>query len=220
MGTPRKRRTVAYVDGFNLYFGLREKKFKRYYWLDVESLVRNLLRDNQVLVLTKYFTARISGGRTGDSPEIRRHIEAKRNRQENYLEAIGLLETVRIYEGHYLTKPVRCRQCGSQWRKPEEKMTDVNIATELLCDAFQDNFDDALLISGDSDLTPPILSIRKHFPRKNIIIAFPPRRRSGWLAQVASGSFMIGRGKLKASLFPDEITKPDGYVLRRPATWR
>jgi hypothetical protein len=33
-----------------------------------------------------------------------------------------------------------------------EKMTDVNIAVELLTDAFQDSFDVALLISADGDL--------------------------------------------------------------------
>ena len=99
-------------------------------------------------------------------------------------------------------------------------MTDVNVATEMLCDAFRDNFDDALLISADSDLTPPILSVREYFPAKNITVAFPPGRYSSWLARSANGCFKITKGKLKASLLPDVITKPDGYVLRRPPTWR
>lgn len=29
---------IAYVDGFNLYFGLKAAAFKRYYWLDVAAL--------------------------------------------------------------------------------------------------------------------------------------------------------------------------------------
>ncbi len=31
-----KQRVIAYIDGFNFYFGLRsEPRWKRYYWLDV-----------------------------------------------------------------------------------------------------------------------------------------------------------------------------------------
>jgi len=54
-------RVVAYVDGFNLYFGLRESNLQRYYWLNIRSLAERLLKFNQELVYTKYFTARING---------------------------------------------------------------------------------------------------------------------------------------------------------------
>ena len=36
-------------------------------------------------------------------------------------------------------------------------MTDVNIATQMMIDAFQDKYNMAMLISGDSDLVPPII---------------------------------------------------------------
>jgi uncharacterized LabA/DUF88 family protein len=38
-------------------------------------------------------------------------------------------------------------------------MTDVNIATEMLADAFLGKFDTALLISADGDLTTPVKRI-------------------------------------------------------------
>jgi hypothetical protein len=56
-----KERIFAYIDGFNLYFGLKSKSWKRYYWLDLQKTVQNLLKPNQVLDYTKYFTARITG---------------------------------------------------------------------------------------------------------------------------------------------------------------
>ena len=31
-------RVIAYIDGFNLYFGLKSKGWKRYYWRDLERL--------------------------------------------------------------------------------------------------------------------------------------------------------------------------------------
>jgi hypothetical protein len=31
-------RVITYVDGFNLYFGMRSRGWRRYYWLDVKRL--------------------------------------------------------------------------------------------------------------------------------------------------------------------------------------
>jgi hypothetical protein len=53
-------------------------------------------------------------------------------------------------------------------------MTDINITTELLSDAFTDRFDVALLISADSDLVGPIQKVRHLFPEKRMIVVFPP----------------------------------------------
>ncbi len=54
------QRVIAYIDGFNLYFGIRSKGWSRYYWLNPRLLIENLLKPGQQLVLTKYFTARVS----------------------------------------------------------------------------------------------------------------------------------------------------------------
>jgi hypothetical protein len=45
-------RVAAYVDGFNLYFGVKEARFKRLYWLDVVALAGSLLKPDQRLVAT------------------------------------------------------------------------------------------------------------------------------------------------------------------------
>ena len=57
----RKQRVIAYIDAFNLYFGLRESGLRRCYWLNLKALAESLLRSEQELVATKYFTARIAG---------------------------------------------------------------------------------------------------------------------------------------------------------------
>jgi hypothetical protein len=31
-------RVIAYVDGFNLYFGLKSKGWQRYFWLNIPAL--------------------------------------------------------------------------------------------------------------------------------------------------------------------------------------
>lgn len=55
-----KERVVAYIDGFNLYFGMRDAGFDQCRWLNIYSLVSNLLKPNQTLVGVKYFTSRVS----------------------------------------------------------------------------------------------------------------------------------------------------------------
>ena len=52
-------RVISYIDGFNLYFGLKDKGWKRYYWLDLAALSGALLKPGQTLESTHYFTARL-----------------------------------------------------------------------------------------------------------------------------------------------------------------
>ena len=219
MAEPGAQRVICYVDGFNLYFGLRQKGLRRYYWLNVRRLAEELLRPDQTLVETKYFTARISGALPGDRPARAAQLNARRKRQSDFLEALETLPDLKIYEGHYLLKAITCRNCNASWRTHEEKMTDVNIATELLMDAFQNRFDVALLVSADSDLVPPVQAVLQSFPNKRVVVAFPLGRNSAQLRQAASASFTIGRKKYKDSQFPDEVVKPDGHVLHRPTHW-
>jgi uncharacterized LabA/DUF88 family protein len=201
-------RVISYIDGFNLYFGLKEAGWKRYYWVDIKKLVTRLLKENQQLIITKYFTARISG-----PPD-------KQKRQSIFLEALSTLTDFNIYYGHYLSSTITCNRCGRNWRDFEEKMTDVNIATEILTDAFEDKFDTAILISADSDLVPPIRTIKRIYPRKRIVVFFPPKRFSTHLKNSADIQLSIGRGSLVKSQFPDRIRKPDGVILEKPLEWR
>ncbi len=53
------KRVIVYIDGFNLYYGLRSKGWKHFYWLNLQKVARHLLKPNQTLVATKYFTAKV-----------------------------------------------------------------------------------------------------------------------------------------------------------------
>lgn len=200
-------RLIAYVDGFNLYFGMKQSKYERYMWLNVHALIASLLKADQVLVCVRYFTSRVIGD------------AGKMARQTSYLEALETVPDVHIYYGKYQRQGRRCSVCKATDYVANEKMTDVNIATELMADAFQDQFDVAMLVSADSDLTSPVRRVRGLFPDKRVIIAFPPARTSRELVGAASASFTIGRQKLATSQLPDLVMRADGHWLSRPATW-
>ncbi len=202
-------RVISYIDGFNLYFGLRAKGWRKYYWLDLAAMSRALLKPGQELSHTHYFTARIRDRDYGQSAK----------RQTLWLDALATRGGITCHFGHYLPKEQKCRNCGATWTSHEEKMTDVNIATQMLIDAYEDRFDTAIIVSGDSDLTTPVTRIRERFHNKRLIVAFPPARRSAELKKVAHGHFMIGADKLRQNLLPNEITTSSGYVLKRPTRW-
>jgi len=98
-------------------------------------------------------------------------------------------------------------------------MSDVNIASELLRDAFLNRFDTALIVSADADLQPPINIIKEEFPQKKVVSAFPPDRDSYHLRNIVDAYFRIGRGILANCQLPNKVKKPDGYVLVKPLEW-
>lgn len=202
------KRVIAYIDGFNLYFGLKDGGWQRYYWLNVVSLIEKLAPSDAKIDKVKYFTAKVT------SPE------PKRKRQTVYLEALEYGTSCEIIYGNYQTEAIYCTSCAKPFSVQKEKMTDVNIAVEMMKDAFQDNFDIAILVSGDSDLTPPVTTVIKLFPQKQVIIRFPPNRYSNDLDRQSTNSNTITRVTLRDSQLPEEVVKPDGYKLTRPETWK
>ena len=204
------QRVTVYVDGLNLYQGLRYQAWRRYYWLDLNRLSQKLLRPGQELVAVRYFTAFVY-------PEPR--DPDKPRRQNTYLEALATLPDLHIHYGYHVAKTRRCSHCGAIEQTYEEKMTDVNISVELLGDAQDDLFDTALVISGDGDLAGPVRTIRERYPGKRTVIAFPPGRHSAGLGRAATAFFTIGRNALRDSQFPNRVAKADGYVLTRPSRW-
>ena len=193
-------RVAVYIDGFNLFYGLRDRGWKRYYWLDLNLLGERLLRPGQVLVAVRYFTARVLPEPDDADKPIR---------QNTYLEALATLPDLSIHYGYFAL-----RRGGGY----EEKMTDVNIAVELLCDAQGDLFDTAILVSGDSDLTSAVQAVQERFGRR-VIVAFPPGRRSAVLRRAAQGTVNVDRNAVRDSQLPNRISTTADVSLERPAEW-
>ncbi len=201
-------RVNFYIDGFNLYFGIKDNGWDDTLWLDLKSLCKSLLKEDQEFHNVKYFTSRV------------RNNPPKEKRQSTYLDALSTLTDFHIIYGHYQSRIENCRKCGHSYPYGSEKMTDVNIAVELMTDAFTNQYDTAILISGDSDLVPPIKAIKSIFPLKKIIIAFPPNRFNNVMKSAANGHLFINRNKLINCQLPDSLISTQGHLLERPPTWK
>jgi uncharacterized LabA/DUF88 family protein len=201
-------RVMVYVDGFNLYYGLKAGYGRKYHWLDLQVLTNSLLRPGQELRAVHYFTARAYNNSDSEG------------RQVTYLDALASHSPkVRLIEGRFQEKPQACLSCGARWTAYEEKETDVNIAIALLEDAILDGYDIAILISGDSDLCPAVAAVKRVRPRKKIIAAFPPRRHSKDLARAVDAYVSLSTTKVRNAQLPPKIVTAGGSILERPEHW-
>jgi len=119
----------------------------------------------------------------------------------------------------YVTPPAR-GPATARVLKSEEKGSDVNLASTLLVDAFDGDFEQAVIVSNDSDLAYPIEVVRKKFARP-VVVLFPcggGRKPSYHLSKVASASPIINPAHLAAAQFPTPMTDAVG-VFHKPVTW-
>ena len=204
-----KQRVIAYIDGFNFYFGLKARNWRKYYWLDFVRFFEEQMKKHQELIEVNYFSA------------VPLNAE-KADRQDLLFTANKLNPKFKLHLGKYLKKDIRCPHCKQSIHSFEEKETDVRIATKMITDVVQDRCDITLLLSADSDLVPPIEFIREFDPRHKIIVYFPPYRHSTNLQsicnthKVLSGAYQI----FDKALLPETMKLPNGYEITRPENWK
>ena len=198
--------TCVYVDGFNLYYGaLRGQPYR---WLDLCQFSRRLLKPYNSIRRIRYFTARVNPSKR--DPRVS-------ERQQLYLRALETIPDLSIHYGMFLGNP------------PKEKGSDVNLASYLLMDAFDEAYRVALVISNDSDLAHPIEMVRERFGVRVGVVApvlnrhpnGDQRRPSHRLREASDFLVEVHRKKrrlLRDSQFPHEIAV-GGRRIGKPPTW-
>jgi len=214
------KRTIVYIDGFNLYYGLL--KGTRAKWLDLVAFSKALLRDDHDIVAVKYFTARAK-----PYPYDQNSVD----RQNTYIQVLQRMGQVDVIEG-FFNKNIKyapvvddsCKTCSTtkdgmvRVMKLEEKGSDVNIATAMLLDAFNDRADAFVLVSGDADFIRPIITVRKEF--RKLVLVYDPHDRHSELARHANYYKNIPRDLPAKCQLPDVVeVGTHGHLIHRPAAW-
>lgn len=158
----------------------------------------------------KYFTAMVHPT-PGDAD--------KRDRQAQYIAAIRSRPDVRIIYGSYKPRLLKCPKCQRYWQTYQEKRTDVNIALEILTDAYESRFDTLLLVSRDGDLVGPLKMVRGRFPEKRLVLASPPGKASPDLPRFVDAHIHITRPQFKKCQLPDVVMTKKGRIVERPKQW-
>ena len=123
------KRTIAYIDGYNLYYGLLKRT--PYKWLDPVRLVSALLRDDHELFSVKYFTSPV---------KTYPHDTAALDRQKVYLQALSTLHNLEIIVPYQINK-----QFGNNLNRILESTappcSEDNNLIVLLCSNIKDSLD-------------------------------------------------------------------------------
>ena len=101
----------------------------------------------------------------------------------------------------------------------EEKETDVAIAVKMLELAYSGTTDCLVLVSGDTDLCPAILGIRRMFPGIGVRVAFPYERYNRDLDRRADARFRLSPRLMARHQFPDPYVLRSGKRLSKPPDW-
>ena len=159
---------AAYVDGFNLYYGMKSRFGRRYMWLDVVELIRQLApgdrRRGGSLLHRRSSRTNRGGGEPGRLP---RRAAARGT-------ALG---STSGWAGSSPTTIGRCKvcrqdflcSCPTTYLSYEEKETDVALGVAMVEDAARGVGDVTLLVSADSDLMPAIESAQALDPMRRVI---------------------------------------------------
>lgn len=206
-------KTNVYVDGFNLYYGcLRETPHR---WLDLAQFCRLALPRN-IINRIRYFTAIV---------QARPEDPQKPVRQQTYIRALETIPNLTVHYGHYLesvrrmplAKPPASGPRTVEVIRTDEKGSDVNLATYLLLDGFQRDYEVTVIVSNDSDLVLPIDVVRNTL-RLRIGVLNPQKNKSWALHRAATFYRPIRAGLLGASQFAHTLRDAHGTITK-PAAW-
>lgn len=224
-------KTNVYIDGFNFYYACYKnwadpmchefKAFGPYKWVDFRALSQELF-PNDTIHRIQYCTAMVKW-----DPK-------KAARQELYLRALRTTKMFYVRLGHHeerrkrgrLTSTLPCQHNPPCLTHPwvveidvrEEKGSDVNLATYLLKDAFLGDFDQAVVISNDSDLASAIRVVRVDAKRPVHVIS-PSLTIVRELKTAATSARLLDKRLIPKCQLPAKITLPDGTVIKKPNDW-
>ena len=207
--------TNLYIDGFNLYYrALKDTPFR---WLDLRELAEILFPQDYIRRVC-YFTARL---------DVRPSNPGQAQRQLIYLRALATLEGFDTYYGVFrsgvkrrpLADPVSGMPTHVLVRDSEEKGSDVNLATRLLVDGFNGDYEQAVVVSNDADFAGAMRYVRDDLGLRVTLVNPDSRNASPrQLADAATYVKRLWKSHLRRSLLPDTLRDEIG-TIRKPDGW-
>jgi len=214
-------RVNCYIDGFNFYYRVyknRNRKHSLQYskWLDLRALCDRLSGQND-LGDVYYCTADVHSKR--DDP-------GQSARQQVFLNALGAKGEVEIVKGQFRARtkygiPTDIERYGSgkiEIQIFEEKGSDVNLATLLVRDGFLGRYDQAMVISNDSDLSLAISTVVNEIT-KPVHVVSPDTWVTNDLKAAASSNGVLNVKLLRQCQLPNPVIDANGNALHCPTSW-
>jgi uncharacterized LabA/DUF88 family protein len=199
-------RIVALVDGFNLYHSIAENPaFHKFKWLNIDKLLRTYFPLGLEKIL--YFTAPTPW----DADKVARHKILIRALESTRIEVVY---------GKFKERDRTCPRCKQTYKAREEKQTDVGIALMLFRMAYEKKFEQAVLLTGDSDQLPSFREVHRSFPGLRLGVLLPIGREAAELKTESDFYIRIRARVLANCLFDDPLKLADGTILNCPIEWK
>ena len=150
------KRISIYIDGANFVYGLKSlsPKYSDYHF-DFENFFKKIVGNDDLIDILYY------------NASLKQAVNPRRFREQQRL----LARLRRIIK----CKVVLCKRQKRFDKDDEEYYTikgdDINLALDMLNDAWENKFDKAILFSGDGDFTP-LLKYVKNKNKKIQVISF------------------------------------------------
>lgn len=212
-------RTNAYFDGLNFYYGCYKHNpaNQPYKWLDLRALCAAILPNDQIHRV-HYFTAMVSEVPWNPGAPLR---------QETYIRALRACPLLYVHLGKFQSVTRVGIPRGIAPGSPaipvaidtfEEKGSDVNLATRLLMDAMDGDFEQAIVISNDSDLMEPIRVIKQKF-NLPIVVVSPYSTLTTKLRRASSSWAVLDTSLLTHCQLPNSMRDRKGRLITKPTAW-
>lgn len=218
-------RVCAFVDGLNLYHALRPTK--GLLWLDLRKLIHAHLSLDDHLESITYFTAYCPW----DREKVRRHkayVSVLKSTGVNvvlgqfkrcsklFLKDSNPIDRMNSIPSDFddSTLPIKLA-----FQTYTEKQTDVALGVTLFDSAAQEQFDTAIVVSGDSDLSPAIKLVQNRFPDKQIRFLMPQGNPSKAIQRLCPLSVGIPNELYRQCQFPPVVTTASGKQISQPTKW-
>jgi hypothetical protein len=208
-GRPVRCEVCVFADGAGDH-----QEFK---WLDLVAFCRAALPRNDVQ-LVRYFTAPLDPSRGRDG---------QRARQEAYPAALRTTPGLVTHYGQFVEHaklqwlvdaPLRGPKKALVWI-PEEKGSDVNLASHLLVDGFTGHYEVAVVVSNDADLLEPVRLVRTVLGLPVGVIKVEGGQRACVFAKQADFVPTVRRSHFTAAQLPLTITTADDKTITKPREW-
>ena len=147
-------RISIYIDGANFYYGLKtiNQKYSDLFF-DFQKFIKKIISQDE-LISIKYYNASLK-------ENLNKHLYWMQMKFFNRLRKIPKCEVI------------LCKRQKRFNQNDEEYYTikgdDINLALDMLNDAWEDKYDKAILISGDGDFAPLLSFVKKKNKRIQVI---------------------------------------------------
>lgn len=208
-------RTMVFIDSQNFEgaykihtqtIGLKDKVSIDYLKLSIE-LDKRVVFQSQV-IKTYLFVAK---------PDDKLLSVEHYKRKYDWICGLKNKEYVEIIEGRQVLRNIKGASCdlsNPETYTTEEKGTDVNIAVQMLSKGYQNSYDIAILVSGDTDYIPVVECL--HNIGKTVVLATFPEQNIDNYKNLIDYSIKLDDNIINGSVYKPKFktSKPKSIKLK------